>query len=501
MLRRDSFSSMSLAFCGPAPPDRLGRSILPLIVRSDSCSLLHQTLACSMPEPWNHYSGFHPPSPKWSVPRIRFDQISPQDFYAKFVATRTPCVLEGCTYPQANWTPQSVADMGAGAISVQVEGMGADGFFGSGKLRSLTNFDQFVRRLETQGEIGLYMTTQYYEPSPDSDPDRDVSPEVQLDRVLDYCQPPLTALLGRFEMTPAILGHLVPQQVNLWIGATSNSNSKGSSSGLHHDYADNLYVLCKGKKRFTLFSPKDAEHLLLVGKSPFVHPNGLISYDGAAIRADGANLVDVAKYHLRTAEEGLAQAEAASIDTSPFEDAVDEAMDELLRLETAPQDNQPGRSSKKRGSKRPRSVLESELSSAEPPSFSRIDTKSLRARDYGRYPSLKKATAIVCELKQSDALYLPAGWFHEVTSFGQGTASEGSSTHMAFNYWMHPPTEAGTFEQPYDDGYWKDRWLETAAIIEARRQEIMRLSSKKPKPRPVLLQSHGMVWRVATKEP
>ena len=45
-------------------------------------------------------------------------------------------------------------------------------------------------------------------------------------------------------------------------------------------------------------------------------------------------------------------------------------------------------------------------------------------------------------------LYLPCGWFHEVTSYGR--------EHMAFNYWMHPPdnlTEQG-LEKPYTSGFW-----------------------------------------------
>ena len=51
-------------------------------------------------------------------------------------------------------------------------------------------------------------------------------------------------------------------------------------------------------------------------------------------------------------------------------------------------------------------------------------------------------------------LYLPAGWFHEVTSF----SDKGSSMHLALNYWFHPPDNlqpglAG-FDRPYTSGYW-----------------------------------------------
>lgn len=51
-------------------------------------------------------------------------------------------------------------------------------------------------------------------------------------------------------------------------------------------------------------------------------------------------------------------------------------------------------------------------------------------------------------------LYLPAGWFHEVSSFG--------SDHMAFNYWLHPPDNLDPgpkgFEQPYRSDYWPCLW-------------------------------------------
>ncbi len=45
-------------------------------------------------------------------------------------------------------------------------------------------------------------------------------------------------------------------------------------------------------------------------------------------------------------------------------------------------------------------------------------------------------------------LYLPCGWFHEVTSYGK--------EHMAFNYWWHPPDNLSRhgFLKPYTSDYW-----------------------------------------------
>ena len=50
-------------------------------------------------------------------------------------------------------------------------------------------------------------------------------------------------------------------------------------SNLAH-HVDNLYVLLKGKKRFTLFSPADVDKMYLVGELDQVFPNGLISFKG-----------------------------------------------------------------------------------------------------------------------------------------------------------------------------------------------------------------------------
>eukprot|EP00658_Telonema_sp_P-2_P033561 TRINITY_DN24602_c0_g1_i1.p2 TRINITY_DN24602_c0_g1~~TRINITY_DN24602_c0_g1_i1.p2 ORF type:complete len:107 (-),score=27.54 TRINITY_DN24602_c0_g1_i1:408-728(-) len=54
---------------------------------------------------------------------------------------------------------------------------------------------------------------------------------------------------------------------------------EGTSSGLHHDFHDNLYVLLRGKKQFTLYPPSDAHDLYTEGQVVEIHPNGLITYE------------------------------------------------------------------------------------------------------------------------------------------------------------------------------------------------------------------------------
>lgn len=60
---------------------------------------------------------------------------------------------------------------------------------------------------------------------------------------------PLDRLRGDFPLRPRLAGALIPQNVNLWMGYTKPKKG-GSSSGLHHDFHDNLYVLLRGKKTF-----------------------------------------------------------------------------------------------------------------------------------------------------------------------------------------------------------------------------------------------------------
>ena len=59
----------------------------------------------------------------------------------------------------------------------------------------------------------------------------------------------------------------------------------------------------------------------------------------------------------------------------------------------------------------------------------------------------------VVHLKAGQSLYLPAGWFYEVTS-----ESTKSHYHMALNYWFHPPDKLDDYDCPYTD---KERFANT----------------------------------------
>ena len=61
----------------------------------------------------------------------------------------------------------------------------------------------------------------------------------------------------------------------------------GSSTGLHHDYHDNLYVLLRGRKRFRLFPPSLADRMYVHGQLQRVHPNGRIVHKSQVRRRLG----------------------------------------------------------------------------------------------------------------------------------------------------------------------------------------------------------------------
>ena len=113
---------------------------------------------------------------------------------------------------------------------------------------------QFVRNLKSP-QSRVYLSTQ------DADLDFDNHPALLTS--------PLAELRG-LPPRPKATGALVPQAVNLWWGASQD----GASSGLHHDFHDNLYMLLAGSKRFRLWPPSEAAHMYTHGRIDHIFANG-----------------------------------------------------------------------------------------------------------------------------------------------------------------------------------------------------------------------------------
>ena len=440
--------------------------------------------------------------------------LSPRSFFTKYVAQRKPVVLSdasaalGAEWKGSKWTA-AYLDGVVGAAPVRVERRDSPrSTFGRGNHLTMP-FSSFQAKLHA-GARDLYLTTQ----------DIGVDGEGRPALVSTPCAELHAA--GDFALRPPLAGGLVLMNVNLWYGSTgphtpvsttggAAATPAGSSSGLHHDFHDNFYILLRGAKRFRLFSPADAERLATAGHIAKVYPNGRIVYseadadaaaappavfaDGTAAAARRAMAADVeraaaedaiadaraqlaaggaaaesAGERLRVAEEALESALEAAMDAElgwgdggdeeeDYVDSdVDEGDDEDVRGGTG-------------GSDGARGAMDGDAAGGEaatptPDNFSAIDLTLSASALRARWPALGGAVTTTVTVHAGEMLYLPAGWFHEVTSLGgsgsgSAAASEGdvNGAHMAFNYWFHPP-DTGDFNAPYSCNFWEWEWAQ-----------------------------------------
>ncbi len=111
-----------------------------------------------------------------------------------------------------------------------------------------------------------------------------------------------------------------------------------------------------------------------------------------------------------------------------------------------------------------------------PDNFSKID--DLLNYDTTKYPLFSGTPYSVAELRAGDALYLPCGWFHKVTSCGDGAVIEKSmegendaatihstssswhpDAHLSLNIWFHPP-DGKEVDRPYTSEFWEKDWTD-----------------------------------------
>jgi hypothetical protein len=246
--------------------------------------------------------------------------------------------------------------------------------------------------------------------------------------------------------------HLDLQSCNLWMGAASSS-----SSGLHHDFHDNWYILCSGTKIFRLWAPSDFAAMELYGTVERVHENGLISYDGHPLRSDGAPLLllrDLVEPQQQStesseddSEEGVAifgpkfgnrdgdgSEDHGSEDSFGVNETDD--YDELVGGNDDPADDSI--------------IMDTSSHVRRPDSFSRIDPTMPSADLQREHPAFTRCQECIVTLKPGQALYLPASWFHCVTSLANTSETAGPNpVHLALNYWYYPPDQCDNFENPY----------------------------------------------------
>ncbi|KAH3679584.1 hypothetical protein WICMUC_000917 [Wickerhamomyces mucosus] len=310
-------------------------------------------------------------------------------------------------------------------------------------------------------------------------------------RIKELIQKPLTEFFldNELPLIPNLFSKLITQQINIWVGSTKSAKGSSSpsldlkkfkvdstqndlglgrkmigggiSSGLHHDHADNLYVPLKGYKRFTIFSPRDAEKLYTVGDLDKIYKSGVINYtnnDNAPfwkqLRSDSAIISETYNWKLETENDH----DIKEKERSQMEDFID---NEANLINTHEEKYQGIKFEPPSFSKIPVALLHLDQIPEEQASLK--DSLNLAIKN--NFPKLLEAKFTTVNLKPGQMFYLPSGWFHEVTSFG----SDGSEVkdanepiHMALNYWFAPPSTESD-DKVYKDNYWTDDFARTRA--------------------------------------
>ena len=437
----------------------------------------------------NDYDGWKVPFNNYRIPTISLDGLSPQQFFDEYVAARRPVVLKGplpdVQVPIQKWKSYDYLRQKAGDEKIKVEQRASvNDSYGQGNEVSMTLAD-FLDLLAKGNDDKHYLTTQDVQANEDGRP--------------DLMAPLMKRLNQDFPLRPKLMETLVPQNINLWMGG----NSAGTTSGLHHDFHDNLYLVLRGTKQFLLFSPADALKMQTRGKIDKVHRNGLINYQGAPTTAYGADLKandaamaararELAEKRLVRAEEALKQGiEGAEEELQAAEADLEAAMEALLdaEMEDGNDDDHGDNIDDDASVATDQEEKEASIGndavnhndSCDEQDGRRLVDKTIKnpnnfstaspngdidsASDGKRYEQMN-ANQAYCEVNEGDVLYLPASWFHEVISIGATSLMKTSSSnakserngahhqgHMALNYWFHPP-DTLNFDIPYSTDFW-----------------------------------------------
>lgn len=307
------------------------------------------------------------------------------------------------------WSVQYLVDK-VGRVPVTVEYRKSnDEAFGLGN-KQVMEFGDVLKRLHA-GDSSLYLTTQDQVPGPDGHP--------------EIFSSPVSLLLNDFPLNPSISGSLVPQQINFWAGCAH----EGATSGLHHDFHDNLYVLLKGRKRFRLYPPHLIENMYTEGEPIHLFSNGRIIYEGQEdVNADGSSKSDVKAWKARkSVEQAVKDTEGQGIGFAGqksrkegAEDDVDAALENLLDAAMDADDLNGFLDDDYDAMDSCTSAIEATddhdvlknpgNANSAPPSFSKInilDSVKVLKNKFPRFPGLDSAIEVIVEAGQ--CLYLPAG--------------------------------------------------------------------------------------------
>ena len=211
------------------------------------------------------YEGFVAPADGAWAPH-RFDELPSQILFEEHQRRREPFVVSlgqrldvSLKWNTAKWSRDYlVKTIGLEEVSVELP-IASSALFGHGPAvrRQTITFEAFVGRLENA--TTLYLNTQ-----------KQGSGE-------GFYRPPLHKIMSDIKAHPPFLPTSVILKdmidINLWMGGSSSAVN-ASISRLHADPADNIYIVLKGQKDFTIFSPDLAAMMQTVGPAFAVAKNG-----------------------------------------------------------------------------------------------------------------------------------------------------------------------------------------------------------------------------------
>ena len=231
---------------------------------------LIRSLQVSSYEHSNKYNGFVVPHAGWTPRRISFQQARSRgpDGLQAFVRRREPVVVEKVDYRKDlgwsvdRWDAAYLKEK-AGDMIVNVEGSGFGRIFGYGAPRFSVNFSSYIDMAFDGADLpGLDNENRTYYMNLQNGPAKRVA-EGPVSRLLSDI--PAMELLKAWSYG----------QINMWFGRTGDD---GGTSLFHHDSSDNINCVLRGRKRWRIYSPADADKLYPMGKLVNTDVDGFHDY-------------------------------------------------------------------------------------------------------------------------------------------------------------------------------------------------------------------------------
>lgn len=157
-----------------------------------------------------------------SIDSVTTSSTNAEDFFAQYVSKRQPCHFKDQFkngWGLEKWTNEYLKTNCNSEVKIEYRDSPSDRF-GKGNEIQIP-FQKFIQEIE-EGSESYYMTTQKL----------DYSAEGQA----SILSPPMCSLEGDFPINPPIMGNLVVQNINMWMGASSKSVTSGLVSWIIINY-------------------------------------------------------------------------------------------------------------------------------------------------------------------------------------------------------------------------------------------------------------------------